>query len=35
VGSFGLGVREEGGSAVRAGKKRRSQAMWWGWGKFR
>jgi hypothetical protein len=30
VGSFGLGVREEVGSAVGAGRRRRSQAMWCG-----
>jgi hypothetical protein len=35
VGSFGLGVGEEGASAVGAGGRRRSQAMWCGWGKFR
>jgi hypothetical protein len=35
VSSFGLGVREEGESAVGAGRRRRSQAMWCGGGKFR
>jgi len=35
VGSFGLGVREEVGSAVGACRRRRSQAMWCGGGKFR
>jgi hypothetical protein len=30
VGSSGLGVREEGGSAVGAGRRRGPQAMWCG-----
>jgi hypothetical protein len=31
----GLGVRREDGSAVEAGRRRRSQAMWPGGGKFK
>ncbi len=34
MGSFGLGVGEEGASAVGAGRRRRSQARWCGGGKF-